>query len=361
MALPATLNPSSPANTDSPASGDDQIRALKQLIADLFGFPTDPTSLTAAPFAISAGGVVTVSQNNLVFQAGTVTAPAFCTSGDTNTGVYFSAADTFDITCGGVRAAQFVTAGTGVNYFKFTPSAAGSALQIDAAGSDTDIGINYDTKGAGVHTFRSAAGSTTLLALSPASNVSLTLTGADAGVNGPSLSLVHTSASPANADNAGLIEFNAKDGGGTQRIVGRITVEHTDITAASQDSRILFSVMNAVNAGDINTIAELTSLGVWTDASAAASKKYIGDVDGVLDKLKKLKTLGVYVGANVAGPKLATAERHYSPTAEEFFATFGLGNNPEKGTPGIAPKDVAWLAIKAALEIDARVTALEAK
>jgi hypothetical protein len=43
--------------------------------------------------------------------AGSVTAPAFSTSGDTNTGMYFSAADTVNITTGGTLAATFAANG----------------------------------------------------------------------------------------------------------------------------------------------------------------------------------------------------------------------------------------------------------
>lgn len=66
MALPATLNPDRPVGNDAtndPASSlDNQIRALKLLLADLFGIPVDPTSLTAAWFSGTAAGVVTVAQ-----------------------------------------------------------------------------------------------------------------------------------------------------------------------------------------------------------------------------------------------------------------------------------------------------------
>jgi len=43
--------------------------------------------------------------------AGSVTAPAFSTSGDTNTGIYFSAADVVNVTTGGTLAATFATNG----------------------------------------------------------------------------------------------------------------------------------------------------------------------------------------------------------------------------------------------------------
>lgn len=56
MALPNSIDVSAPAGSDSPGAGDDQIRALKQFIEDLFGVP-DVTSITTALFAVVAGGL----------------------------------------------------------------------------------------------------------------------------------------------------------------------------------------------------------------------------------------------------------------------------------------------------------------
>jgi hypothetical protein len=63
MAFPFTINPAAPAGTDSPSLGDDEFRALKQAILDIFGIPGDPTQLTAAALAIAAGGGMTVQQS----------------------------------------------------------------------------------------------------------------------------------------------------------------------------------------------------------------------------------------------------------------------------------------------------------
>lgn len=56
MSFPETLNPSSPAGSDSPAQGDDQFRALKQFIADVFGIATSPSSVSAAAMKINTDG-----------------------------------------------------------------------------------------------------------------------------------------------------------------------------------------------------------------------------------------------------------------------------------------------------------------
>jgi hypothetical protein len=53
--------------------------------------------------------------NPVAFSAGTVSLPSITTSGDTNTGVFFSAADTIDFAEGGAATGQFDSSGN----FKF--------------------------------------------------------------------------------------------------------------------------------------------------------------------------------------------------------------------------------------------------
>jgi len=58
MALPASIDPSTPAGADSPSQGDDQFRALKQYLVDVLGFPS-AVNVTAGAFTMTTGGVVT--------------------------------------------------------------------------------------------------------------------------------------------------------------------------------------------------------------------------------------------------------------------------------------------------------------
>ncbi len=79
--------------------------------------------------------------------AGAVGGPSIYFTGDSNTGFYSSAADTFDITAGGIRSASFVTLASGVNYVNHTPAIATTGPIVSAAGSDTDISLNLSGKG----------------------------------------------------------------------------------------------------------------------------------------------------------------------------------------------------------------------
>jgi hypothetical protein len=170
------------------------------------------------------------------------------------------------------------------------------------------------------------------------------------GTTGPRIALYHPGGT---TSDIGAINFLMNDNSATQRQTAYILGWYLDGTTSSQDSEIHFCVQNNVNAGNCNTIARLNSLGVWTDASSAAHKDYEGDIIA-LDKLKELKTIGVYRAKGLPEDKIEKTERHYSPTAEDFHRIFGFGNNTT-----IAPKDAAWIAAKAVLELEARVAALE--
>lgn len=95
-------------------------------------------------------GNLNINGNTLQnISAGTVGSPGAYFNNDSNTGLYASAADTVDITAGGVRSASFVTATTGVNYVVLTPGATGTGPTVSAGGSDTDITLALAGKGLG--------------------------------------------------------------------------------------------------------------------------------------------------------------------------------------------------------------------
>lgn len=75
---------------------------------------TDTINEKTAAAGVTADGVL-LKDSGIVVGAGTVSAPPITTTGDTNTGIYFSSADTVDITTGGVQRGQFNSSGE----FKF--------------------------------------------------------------------------------------------------------------------------------------------------------------------------------------------------------------------------------------------------
>lgn len=57
MSLPQIIDPASPAGSDPVSQGDDQFRALKQLLVDVLGLPITPNQVTVAMFTVTANGV----------------------------------------------------------------------------------------------------------------------------------------------------------------------------------------------------------------------------------------------------------------------------------------------------------------
>jgi len=81
--------------------------------------------------------------------AGTVALPAFSTSGDTNTGMYFPAADTIGFAAGGVIGFSVGTTASAVNYLEARGAATGNSPRIVAIGTDANVPMTLLAKGTG--------------------------------------------------------------------------------------------------------------------------------------------------------------------------------------------------------------------
>ncbi len=215
---------------------------------------------------------------------------------------------------------------------------------INIAASDDTINLLVGDVGAGAFSVTESALQVTLLTAS--TNVT----------NGSALEFFHN-VDPIDGQVTGIIKWIAKSGGVPYLLGQHYLQRSAALNASAMYSTHIFTTQNAANQTDANTSASLSPAGVWTDASLASGKHYLDEpMDGVLDKLNALTTLGVYQGKNTDG-----SEKHYSPTAEEFFEVFGLGTKPTEDLGGIAPKDVSWLAVKAIMELEKRVTTIESR
>jgi len=112
------------------------------------------TANTGAFTTLSATGVAT-------FSAGTVSLPAITTSGDTNTGIFFPAADTIAFTEGGVESMRIDASGNlGLGV---TPSAWISSYRTFSLGDSgfisSRIGASVNDVAVGVNWFRNSGGS----------------------------------------------------------------------------------------------------------------------------------------------------------------------------------------------------------
>ena len=118
---------------------------------------------------------------------------------------------------------EFDTVASAVNYFRFANSATGNDIVLSSQGDDANVDIAIHPKGTGI----------------------VTLQNTDAGASGSFLSIYHNSASPANSDVVGHVDFDGNDSGAAFQTYGRIEGIITDVTAASEDGDIRFSVVTA--------------------------------------------------------------------------------------------------------------------
>jgi len=169
------------------------------------------TANTGAFTTLSATGVTTV-------QAGSAAAPAITTTGDTNTGIFFPAADTIAFTEGGAEVARFDSSGR----FGIGTNAPGAKLEV----------IQNTSSGTGIRQV-SASASTAFSS------------------DFASLSLQNTDTTNGNYNTLGFVN----DQGGFSAAIHGVYTSHT---AGSQSGAMVFSTSNA---GSFSERARINSSG----------------------------------------------------------------------------------------------------
>jgi len=177
------------------------------------------TASTGKFSTLEATGVTTV-------QAGTVSLPAITTSGDTNTGIFFPAADTIAFTEGGVESMRITDAGNlGIGTSTF---ASGSRLAVQTTAGKFDVvangggSIGLVSSGAFLFnsnsTFLWSTGASDWMALDNSGRLSIGATSAPSLYPAP-LNVTTTSAGAAaitilgrSSDNVGNVYFNSNSG-----------------------------------------------------------------------------------------------------------------------------------------------------
>jgi hypothetical protein len=166
------------------------------------------------------------------------------------------------------------------------------------------------------------------------------------GANGPLFTSTLNRATPADNDLGFILQINMDDSGNTQRQTHRMRTVFNDVTSTTMDSSWEFTTMNAVNASNFNTTATLTNAGVWTDASHEGAKRRGLSVDEMWpDFWGRFMRLDTRAYSSAYLPEGEIRDLHASPGAQQFYKEFGLGADPAKGNPGIAPKDLAGVSM----------------
>jgi len=143
MSLPNSVNAATPAGSDSPSTLDDQIRALKTFIEDLFGIP-DNTSITQAAFDIDAGGLAQV----IFYDAATT--PASGELGRNGSPLYYRITDSRTnsvLRALGIIADTSGTPAAGIGTGILLQAESGDEAPSDVAGLDaifTDVGAGTE-------------------------------------------------------------------------------------------------------------------------------------------------------------------------------------------------------------------------
>lgn len=120
--------------------------------------------------------------STITLSAGSANSPNLNFLGSGSTGIYSPIADQFAITAGGFEVMNFISAASSVNYLQAAASATTTPVSISALGGDSNIGINYITKGTGSHNFVANGGATQFFVGNVSSAVNqLSATGAATG------------------------------------------------------------------------------------------------------------------------------------------------------------------------------------
>lgn len=168
---------------------------------------------------------------------GSASAPSLTRKGDTNTGLYFSAADTLDVTAGGSRVLTFSSSGI------------------------SNLGDQTWTS-------------------STASEPSLQVINTNADANSASFDLLKNSASPADNDDVLKIRGIGYDSQAPTTLnattYGQILIESEDVTEATEDGSLDLQVMKA---GTLTSALLLTGGTVTIDAPTGNATLTTGNIN----------------------------------------------------------------------------------
>ena len=366
------------------------------------GVVTGATSITSTvielghasdtTIARSGSGAITVECNQVYLAGGTDVALA---DGGTGASLSDPGADRLVFWDDGAGAIAFLTAGSGLTICGTTMTASGGAdlgtantWTADQSftdcvkvtfGSGGDADIYYNGTNLVIAPDVVGNGNVQIdarVSLNSCINQGvLNLNTTDEGSEGVWIVANHDTASPANNDFPFGIYVFAPASDDSSHVIASMMVKRCDVCSASSDSHWRFDVQYNSGAA-ANRSGLLTSAGVWTDHSAAKDKEFQGDATTVWGSrvIDKLAALTVQRFHQPCLPASKTPIHHVSPTAEDLWEMFGVGDNPytltrdttgdgvmDSPTPGIAAKDLAGLGLMAVQELTLEINTIKTR
>jgi len=251
---------------------------------------TSGISATASVVSLASPTITGVAS----FADGSVTAPSISNTGDSNTGIYFSAADTVNVTTGGTKRIDIDSSGldvTGAITATTTITSTGRMIVDDAteATSTTDGSLQTD---GGLSVVKDIVAGDDLKMLSDAAVLSF---GADSEVtlthyadNG--LRLKHT----ATADDKPvvLVLQTGETDIASADVLGSIRWQAPDETTGT-DAILVAAAIDAISEGDFSSSSNATKLAFRTGASETATEKMS------LSSAGALSVTGAYSGGGL--------------------------------------------------------------
>ena len=309
------------------------------------------TPSTGAFTTLSATGVAT-------FAAGTVALPPITTSGDTNTGVYFPAADTVGVTTGGAQRGAFSSTGLAVT----------GGFSATSGINSTTIGATTATTGA--FTTVSASGQITANALATTFRFNTNWG-------------IRVNRATPSTDSEGIYF----DGGIARGYMFGRQAGSDDLVFGSDDGGSFLENMRIIATGGLAVTGTLSATGVVTFSNygaGAATFSAAGVISSVSDETWKTKD-GVPTDPDAMLKKLAPGYWYYNDEKKKTFgadrqlgfyaqnvnAAIGpeAAPEPEEGKPwGYYDRSVLAVTVMslqkalATIEsLESRITALESK
>jgi len=246
------------------------------------------TTAAAGKFTtLEATGVTTV-------QAGSVSAPAITTSGDTNTGIFFPAADTIAFTEGGAEVARFDSSGN-LGIGTTSPTGYGRTLQVaQNAGDDATFSLGTASAGSTSNVYLNARpGSSANFFLGTQNGAILFATGLNTGTSigtermriesGGRLLIGTTSTSSFDEG----MRVNPTGTGGSMQVIISTTGGGTPfLLNTTADTNIINFYRSSTNVG---TISVSTTNTAYNTSSDYRLKENIAPMTGALAKVTQLK------------------------------------------------------------------------